>query len=1001
MGIRYKVTKRLHCPFLRGSFIVGSTVAIAQSTVYCVHAISSNHSTHFDLNSVEILSNMNLGLELKACPKSKPSAVTSPIEVYKIYLKSKYRKQKMPHYGKWPNLPAVKYVNMAVIEKGRLSQKAASNNSKALTYGDINAVRRKSDITFSDIAKPSNEDSVLPKLVLLEGAPGVGKTTFAWEACRKWAEGEILQDFNLVILVRLRDQSVRSAQCLGDLIQYPRDPKVRCEVIEEITKTGGQGVLILLEGYDELPASLREHGSLYRKVIQSGAEFDEGTVLVTSRPWASEPFLLPHRNSRPVEQHVEILGFTAENIVDYISSMLYDDPSLLKDMKQYLELCPHIHSMMYIPLNCAIILEVYRNSKEENSLVPKTMTELYSSLIRSLLLRYTCDLPEYEGKVFRFKSLQDLPTGVGNHLNSLAKLAYHGILEMNQQIIFSEDELPSDFNSLGLMQSSMELYVDVGASKSYNFLHLTIQEFLAAYHISTFFEHEKAKFFSKDHEGTSMVVTFLAGLSPTTLEKAISFIGDINSSNLEYTHWLFEAKLKPRSAISVVEESALRDPFTSYVLGYFISNSNFPWKVIVPSLRDTVRFFVCGLLSSENKCSKLELSILLDDDLLSGRDAAVTILSQASISVEKLNFFAIIITGQMSQHPYSMLTPFLKNLADRSPLIIKHLVFDLLLLTNAQISLIRSYLEFTSTLTGLTLNKCIAESADAMATLAEGLQACKSLKKLFYFPEDCSYTVVSMRINKISNLEVLHTNVFSYNDFLKLINVLCDSHTIEELVVVELVSFARGLLDVTQRCPEAVDKLLKTNTALKAFTLDLYLTCEDISVITSAMCDNSTLQKLSMPGCFVDGGDISTMLRGNQFLKELTISVRSTVDACVIAKGMCQNTSLEKLTILFNFSLRDEFVIAVEELAYMLKHNQTLKELQISCISINNVDTWTQCCVILTKSLRFNKTLTSLILHHPPFLEWTGKFCLHIDTEFAGDNRLTLQYHAPLQGRLL
>ena len=116
-----------------------------------------------------------------------------------------------------------------------------------------------------------------------------------------------------------------------------------------------------------------------------------------------------------MEQHVEILGFTAENIEEYISSMLHDDPALLEDMKQYLELCPHIHSMMYIPLNCAIILEVYRNSKEENSLVPKTMTELYSSLIRSLLLRYICDLPEYEGKVFRFKSLQDLPTSVGNH----------------------------------------------------------------------------------------------------------------------------------------------------------------------------------------------------------------------------------------------------------------------------------------------------------------------------------------------------------------------------------------------------------------------------------------------------------------------------------------------------------------------------------------------------------------------------------------------------------
>ena len=99
---------------------------------------------------------MNIGLELKACLKSNPAA-TTPVEVYSAYLKSKYLKQKTPYYGKWPNLPAKKYVSMAVIEKGK---QTAFCNSKALTYGDINAVRRKSDVTFSDIAKPNKDGNL-------------------------------------------------------------------------------------------------------------------------------------------------------------------------------------------------------------------------------------------------------------------------------------------------------------------------------------------------------------------------------------------------------------------------------------------------------------------------------------------------------------------------------------------------------------------------------------------------------------------------------------------------------------------------------------------------------------------------------------------------------------------------------------------------------------------------------------------------------------------------
>ena len=65
----------------------------------------------------------------------------------------------------------------------------------------------------------------------------------------------------------------------------------------------------------------------------------------------------------------------------------------------------------------------------------------------------------------------------------VCKIAYDGIAN-NQQIIFYKSNIPDGFETLDLMQKVHELYVDKGDCLSYNFLHLTIQEYLAAVHLS-------------------------------------------------------------------------------------------------------------------------------------------------------------------------------------------------------------------------------------------------------------------------------------------------------------------------------------------------------------------------------------------------------------------------------------------------------------------------------------------------------------------------------------
>ena len=120
----------------------------------------------------------------------------------------------------------------------------------------------------------------------------MGKTTFAWKLCRKWGKGKLLQQYQLAALPRLRDKSVRAAKNISNLFQYYQH-HIQQEVVKEIQDRGGKSVLLLLDGYDELPEELHSEDSIFLDII-TGKKLPESTVLITSRPWTSEVL---HRES--------------------------------------------------------------------------------------------------------------------------------------------------------------------------------------------------------------------------------------------------------------------------------------------------------------------------------------------------------------------------------------------------------------------------------------------------------------------------------------------------------------------------------------------------------------------------------------------------------------------------------------------------------------------------------------------------------------------------------
>ena len=163
----------------------------------------------------------------------------TPVLQYASYLKSVYTWEKLPIYEKWPQVKSKKYTNLALIEKEDITKPEAVQFMRATIHRNIDDIKKTKRATnIGQIAQLP--DGSKPKCILVEGAPVVGKSTFAWKLCQKWGKGKLLEQYQLLVLLRLRDKSVQAAKNISDLFQY-HDHQIQEAAVEEIQRTWGQG----------------------------------------------------------------------------------------------------------------------------------------------------------------------------------------------------------------------------------------------------------------------------------------------------------------------------------------------------------------------------------------------------------------------------------------------------------------------------------------------------------------------------------------------------------------------------------------------------------------------------------------------------------------------------------------------------------------------------------------------------------------------------------------
>ena len=245
--------------------------------------------------------------------------------------------------------------------------------------------------------------------------------------------------------------------------------------------------------------------------------------------------------------------------------------------KDYLSSTPAIRAALYTTFNAKIAAEVFTWSQHTESPPPTTMTELFTAFTLKTLVDHLSTHPVHHKQQLKVTTFSDLPKDVYKQFQGLCRMAFEGILN-RQQLVFSAAHLPTGFAPLGLMQEVPPLYTE-GRASSYHFIHLTLQEYLAAVHISQLPAHEQTRLFQK-HVNSGhfeMTMRFLAGHT-----KLANIPPDITrSTELNYFHFLFEAKdFSTLSSDEMFVESHYSwTPLDYYVTGHTISHSNCSWRL--------------------------------------------------------------------------------------------------------------------------------------------------------------------------------------------------------------------------------------------------------------------------------------------------------------------------------------------------------------------------------------------------------------------------------------
>ena len=334
----------------------------------------------------------------------------------------------------------------------------------------------KDAVNVFDIFKvPDRGEDVM---TIVEGSPGIGKTTFCLKLAYDWAHGNIPSEcsfpqFEFVFLLKCRDIDGDIMEAISEQL-LPRDMEKSVEKLLQFMKdihNQDRLILIILDGLDELPEKSRHHVDelLYRRILPFCY------VLATSRQERG----IEARKTFVFDIHLEIKGYTESDSIAYVKrhfQTIGQSPKgerLIEEMQQN----TFLHALRNNPLNLLLLCVIFEDYEGN---LPTSRTELYQVIVQCLLRRYCAKnsmaVPE-DNNTLQERFEEDI--------FALGQLAWACLLNDRQSFPerkLAEHEVKSPnliARKIGLLYKEESLK-RINPQHEYWFLHKTCQEYLAA-----------------------------------------------------------------------------------------------------------------------------------------------------------------------------------------------------------------------------------------------------------------------------------------------------------------------------------------------------------------------------------------------------------------------------------------------------------------------------------------------------------------------------------------